>query len=281
MNKVGVIILNYKVKELVFKCVESVKKSTFKDILIIIVDNNSQDGLGKELEDRNDLIFIQNPINSGYAGGNNIGIRKALELGYDYIFILNPDTTVDPKAVEFLIEGLEKYSAAAANPKIYFGDSETLWFAGKIFDLENVLGTHRGVDETDRGQYDRDEEIEDATGAALMVKKEVFEQIGLFDERYFLYYEDTDFAYRARKKGFKIMYLPKAKVCHENAQSTGLGSPLQDYYITRNRMLFASKFLNLRTRFALFKEAMRNLGNHTRRRAFFDFLMGNLGKGSI
>jgi GT2 family glycosyltransferase len=112
-----------------------------------------------------------------------------------------------------------------------------------------------------------------------MVKREVFEKIGLFDERYFLYYEESDFCYRAKEAGYKIMYIPKAIVYHKNAQTTGLGSPLQDYYITRNRMLFASKFLPLRTRFALFREGIRNWSNPTRKKAHLDFLFGKFGRG--
>lgn len=281
MERVGVVILNYKLADLTLACIKSVTKSTYKNLEIFVVDNNSQDGLGEKLAGEKKVIFIQTGINKGYSGGNNEGIKSALKAGCDFIFIINPDTTIDEKAIETLIEKSKEYSADIVCPKIYFGDKKTIWYAGGIFDKANVLGSHRGVDEIDKGQYDNDQETEIFTGAAVLIRREVFNRVGLFDERFFLYYEDTDFSLRAKKAHFKIMYIPKAIVYHKNAQVTGLGSPLQDYYITRNRMLLGSKFLPLRTRIALFREALRNLNNPIRRKAFFDFLMNNFGKGDI
>ena len=278
MNKVAVIILNYRIKELILKCIESVKKSTYKNLDIIIVDNSPEEGLG-ELVDNN-IQYLPNR-NTGYTGGNNLGIKKALESSPDFIFILNPDTIIDKDAIKYLVETLEDENAGIVGPKILFSDKKTIWYAGGIFDTANVIGKHKGVDELDNEKYEKLEETDYVTGAAMFVSKEVFQKIGFFDEKYFLYYEDSDFSKRAKEAGFKVLYQPKAMVYHENAQSTGLGSPLQDYFITRNRMLYASKFLPFRTRFALFREALKNLGNPIRRLALWDFLMGNFGKGSF
>lgn len=278
MKKVITVILNYKVKDLTLKCVASVSASSYSNLEIIVVDNNSEDGLGKEITG---VGFIQNQENLGFTGGNNIGIRQALKKGADYIFVLNPDTVVKKDSIEKLVSGLEQTNAGIAGPKIYFDNSETIWYAGGKFDLLNVLGSHRGVNEKDRGQYEKIEETDYVSGAAMMIKREVLEKVGLFDENFFLYYEDSDLCFRAKIAGFKIMYLPTAIVYHRNAQSTGLGSPLQDYYITRNRMLFASKFLPFRTRFALFREGVSHIDIPARRKALFDFLIGRLGKGNI
>lgn len=278
MKKVAVVILNFKVWDLTLKCIESVKKSSYQNLQIIVVDNSPEEGVAKNLEP--DITYIPNPKNNGYAGGNNIGIKSALEEDCEYILILNPDTEVSKDAIAILVEASEKYDAGIVCPKIYFEDGKTIWYAGKDFDMLNVLGKHRGVDQKDEGQFDRDAPTE-ANGAAMLVKREVFEKVGLFDERFFLYLDDSDLSFRARKKGYKIMYIYSAKVIHKNAQSTGLGSPLQDYYISRNRMLFAAKYLPVRTRFALLREALRNLGNSSRRLAFWDFLIGNFGKGSF
>ncbi len=281
MKKVAIIILNYKLKNQVLECIKSLRESTYKNFSIFVVDNNSGDSLEVEIGQKQEICFIQTGKNLGYAGGNNAGIKKALSENADYILILNPDTIVEPNTIVELVAGIEKYKAGIVCPKIFFGNSKTIWFAGKTLDLKNVLGNHKGVNEEDLGQYDQDEEINDITGAAMMVRAQVFENIGLFDERYFLYYEESDFSYRAKKAGFKLMYIYKAKVFHKNAQATGLGSPLQDYFITRNRLLFASKFLPFRTQFALIREALRNLGNQMRRLALFDFLLGNFGRGSF
>ncbi len=281
MKKISVVILNYCVAELAIKSVLSVKRSTYKNIEIIVVDNNSGDDIGERLKDFPEVDFIQSKDNSGYSGGNNLGIKKALLNGADYIFILNSDATVESEAIASLVEAAEEGVGDLLGPKILFPESKSIWYAGGIFDRNNVLGKHRGVDEKDEGQYDKIEETDYVTGAALFVKAQVFEKIGLLDEKYFLYYEDSDFCFRAKSAGFKVSYVPKALVYHANAKSTGLGSPVQDYYITRNRMLFASKFLTLRTRFALLREGVKNIGNPVRRKALIDFLTGKFGKGDI
>ncbi len=285
MDKVAIIILNYKLKNLTLKCLTSVLTSSYKNILPIVVDNNSEDGIFESLEKYQEVEFIQTGGNLGYVGGNNLGIKRALEKGCDFIFILNPDTEITKDTIRILLDRAKEYGDGIYGPKIYFGDkkknSKVIWFAGGKFDKANVLGSHIGVDEKDIGRYDKDTDVDFVTGAAMFVSKKVFEDIGLLDERYFLYYEDSDFCFRAKNKGFKIMYIPNSTVYHDNAKATGLGSPLQDYYITRNRMLFASKFLSLRTQFALIREAIKNISNKTKRKALYDYLLGNFGKGNI
>lgn len=279
--KVAVIVLNYKTSDLAIQCVKSVKESDFKNIEIILVNNDSENVLKEAALKLSNIIFIQNKENTGYSGGNNIGINKALQDTADYVFILNPDTQIEKETISNLISVMESENADIASPKIYFDNTKIIWYAGGLFDTQNVLGSNIGVDEVENGSFDKIGNTDFATGAAMMVKREVFEKIGLFDERYFLYYEDTDFCYRAKKAGFKIMYVPTAIVYHANAQSTGLGSPMQDYYITRNRMLFAAKFLSFRTKFALFREAVRNINIKARRKALADYLLGKFGKGDI
>lgn len=284
MDKVAVIILNYKLKMLTLNCLDSVLSSSYKNILPIIVDNNSEDGVKEALEKYSDVSFIQAGDNLGYAQGNNLGIKKALKENADFIFILNPDAEVTSNAINILVTSARKYGSAIFGPKIYFGGKESnskiIWYAGGKFDELNVIGAHMGVDEKDLGQYDKQEDVDFVTGAAMFVSKEVFEKVGLFDERYFLYYEDSDFCFRAKKKGFRSVYIPEATVYHANAKSTGLGSSLQDYYITRNRMLFAEKFLSYRTRFALFREAIKNFKNLDRKKALIDFFLRKFGKSS-
>ncbi len=280
IKKIGVVILNFKVKDLAVECIKSIQKSTYSKIEIIVVDNNSQDGLEESLP--KGVEFLQTGANLGYTGGNNNGIKKALEMGADYIFVINPDAEITPSTIKNLVEFAEDHPEGGIfGPKVLFADKKTLWFAGGQFDLANVLGSHRGVDQKDQGQYDKPEQTQYVTGGAMFIRAEVLSQVGLFDEQYFMYYEDSDLCYRAHKKGWELWYVPTAVVYHGNGKSAGLGSPLQDYFITRNRMLYAKKFLSLRTQFALFREALRNFGNPVRRMAFVDFMTGNLGKGSF
>lgn len=281
MKKVAVVILNYKTKDFTLKCLRSVQQSKYSNIEIIIVDNDSQDGLADILTTKRNITFIQNNQNLGYSGGNNIGIRKALQMGAEYVFILNSDTQIKNDCINNLVNAFTDQQIAITAPKILFADKKKIWYAGGLFDIANVIGEHRGVDEIDQGQYDQVTETDYASGGAILISREIIGKIGLFDENYFLYYEDSDYCFRARKAGYRILYVPQAVVYHVNAQSTGLGSPLQDYYITRNRLFFASKFLPFRTKFALFREAFKNIINPIRRKALIDFIFGRMGKGTI
>lgn len=284
--RVGVVVLNFKVKEEVFKCLTSVLDSSYKNLNIVVVDNNSGDGIEGEISrfarNDGDLEFIQTGENLGYTGGNNVGIKKLIEDGCRYVFVINPDTEVTKDCIKILVEKMEEdEEIGVCGPKILFKDRKTIWFAGGVMDTNNVLGSHIGVDEKDLGQYNQSRECDYITGAALFLRTSVLKRIGVFDERFFLYYEDSDLCFRIKKSEKKIMYIPEAVVYHGNAKSTGMGSPLQDYFITRNRMLFAKKHLSFRTQFALFREALRNRGNKVRKMAFQDFLMNKFGKGSF
>ncbi len=186
--------------------------------------------------------------------------------------------------------------AGAISPKIYFAKGfefhknrykkedlgKVLWYAGGKIDWKNMLGFHRGVDEVDIGQFSKLYETEFATGCCMLVKREVFERVGLFNNKYFLYLEDLDFSLKTRKKGFKIIYQPKAVMWHENAGSAGgSGSPLQEYFITRNRLLFGFKYAPLRTKIALFKESIKILagGRTNQKKGIRDFYLRRFGKG--
>lgn len=280
MEKVAVIILNYKVPRNTIKCLKSVKKSTYPEVEIIVVNNSPGDSLSEDMKKFPKVFYLENQENLGYSDGNNKGIIYALSQNFDFIFVLNPDMEVEPECITNLIKIMKDSTIGIVGPKILFADKKTIWYAGGIFDLDNVLGSHRGVDEKDHGQYETTEETGCVSGGAMFIRSTVFKKIGFFDGKYFLYYEDSDFCFRAKKAGFKLIYAPRAVAFHENAKSTGLGSPLQDYFITRNRMIFASKFLSLRTRFALFREALKNILNPVRRLALYDYLVDNLGKGS-
>src|SRR5258708_37484756 len=155
MQKVVVVILNYRVAELTVKCIQSVLKSTYKPLEIIVVDNNSKDGIKERINKIPKLTFIQSEDNLGYAGGNNLGMKAALKTEAEYIFILNPDAYVTKDTIALLLEEMNKNQADIANPKIYYPDSNRIWFAGKIFDKANVLSSHRGVDDEDYGQFDQ------------------------------------------------------------------------------------------------------------------------------
>jgi len=302
MIKIGIVILHYKGKNLTINCLTSLEglKNSNISLIKILVDNNSPEpieGLEKKFKD---IVILKNSQNLGFAEGNNVGIRYALKNGAQWVLILNNDTRVAP---DLLIQLIKKSclinQSGILGPKIYFAPGfeyhknrykpaqrgKVFWYAGGIIDWRNIYCSHRGVDEVDEGQYDPPaggEETDFVSGCAMLVKKEVFEKIGPFDRRYFLYLEDVDFCQRAKKAGFKIVYVPDGKVWHYNASSSQVGGALHDYFITRNRLLFGMKYAPARTKIALLKESFKLLfkGRPWQKIGVRDFYLKKFGKGS-
>jgi hypothetical protein len=242
---------------------------------VILVDNASNDGLTAEIRKiYPEVELIANSDNLGFCEGNNVGIRRALNNQADYVFILNNDTLLDVSCMDTLVESCEKFGYDICSPKIFFEkgfefhkdkySSEELgkiiWYAGGIIDWDNILPSHKGVNEVDDGQFDETTETEFSTGCAMLVKRKVFEKVGFLDPAYFAYFEDLDFCFRARKAGFKVAYVGSAKIWHKNASSfRGSGSAFQDFFVTRNRIIFTLRYARLRTKFAVLKEALKYL----------------------
>ena len=297
---ISIVTINFNSENETHQCLSSlfeIDHSDF-DIKIIVVDNGSKEIFKlTKAEQEKDVFLIRSDINLGFSGGNNLGISKALGSGSDYVLIINNDTYHDKNFLKELFTVLEKSkSVGAAVPKIYFAKGhefhknryknlelgKVFWYAGGFMDFKNALSVHRGVDEVDKGQYDVQETVDFATGCCILFKREVLEKVGLFDDRYFLYFEDADLSMRIIKSGFNIMYVPSAFIWHINAASSGVGSTLQDYFITRNRLLFGFTYGNFRLRFALYRESMRILffGRLWQKLAIRDFYFKKFEKGS-
>ena len=309
MKKVAIVTINFNGEKNTIECVDSLKKISSKEYFlnIYVVDNKSPRVESTEYLAQNlpkikipnaKIELIKNTDNLGFAGGCNTGIERALSDTDDYILLLNNDTFVDKNLISELTriaESDKKIGIVA--PKIYFAPGfefhdkykkselgRVFWYAGGHMDWANVYGKHRGVDEVDSGQYDRTELTEFATGCCMLIKREVIEKVGILDYDYFLYYEENDFCQRVKRAGYTIMYAPKAFLWHKNAQSTGgSGSPLQDYFISRNRMLFGNRYAPFRTKLALFRESLKllKLGRPWQKKGIQDFYMKKFGKGSF
>jgi GT2 family glycosyltransferase len=301
MKKVYISILNFKSRKNTMDCLRSVnkiRKINFS-LNIILIDNASSENfyLDEDFKSEIPIKIIKTDSNLGFSGGNNIGFKYALENGADYICLLNNDTVVDEFFLENLLKiGEENKEFGILVPKIYFAKGfefykgykenelgKVIWYAGGKMDWKNVIGYHSGVDRVDRGQFDKSGETELATGCCMLIKKEVFKNIGNLDDKYFLYYEDSDLSMRAKNAGFKIIYVPDSIIWHKNAGSQGgSGSALQDYYITRNRLLFGFKYAPVRSKLALFKESLFLLlkGRLWQKKGVADYYCRRLGKGS-
>jgi len=299
MKKIFVVVLHYKGKGFTYRCLSSlqkIKKRHFS-LQIVLVDNHSPERLVNFKKKFHGDVLIRNSKNLGFAEGNNVGIRYALKKKADYVLLLNNDTVVDRNFLVQLVEAAyENKKAGIIAPKIYFApgyeyhqtkykpgeQGRVFWYAGGVIDWPNVLCSHRGIDEVDNGQYNSRQETDFASGCAVLIKRNVFDQIGLLDSRYFLYLEDVEFCQRAKKAGFQIVYQPKAKVWHFNAGSSEVGGALHDYFITRNRLLFGMKYASWRAKFNLIEESIKLLlsGRPWQKKAVLDFCLRRFGRGS-
>lgn len=297
--KLCTIMLEYQNPGLTLETIESLKKALIPTNVIhqiIVVDNSPvPDGvLQKKLPRHKNIKLITTHENTGFAQGNNLGITQALEQGFTHLMLINNDVLVDKYFIKHLLKAIEK-GADMVVPKIYFAKGyefhkdrykksqlgKVIWYAGGYFDWDNVFSKHLGIDQVDQGQFNKAKPIEFANGCCLMLKKEVINTIGLLDKDYFLYFEDADFSCRAYKAGFKILYEPKSKIYHKISSSSGAGSKLHDYYLTRNRLLFGFRYAPNKTKLALFKQSLTRLisGRPGERQGILDYYFKRLGKG--
>ncbi len=243
--KVSIIILVYNNYIDTKECLESLANITYQNYEVILVDNGSTDGSGKKLEQEYpEHTYIFNEDNLGFAGGVNCGIRYSMTKNADYVFLLNNDAIVDKGFLEPLVSIAGKNSSIGiVGSKIYYySRPRIINFAGGKIDLWRGITPHIGSGELDRGQYEKPTEEDFQDGCAMLIKKEVINKIGLFDTIYFLYSEEVDFCYRAKKAGYKILNVPQSRVWHKISASVGGGESFNAiYHGTKSRIIFMRK----------------------------------------
>ncbi len=241
---VYIIVLNWNGWQDTSECIESCLKLAYPRYRILVVDNGSTDASILKLHERFPALdILQAGKNLGFAGGNNVGIRHALEQGADYVWLLNNDTIVDSSALVELVNIANASDAIGiVGSKIFFfSKPDVLWFAGGLIQHYRGTSIHRGLLEKDEGQYDEITEVDYITGCSLLIKREVVEKVGLMDERFFLLFEEADWNQRVKEQGYKILYIPFSKVWHKVSSAIGADSPSYYYYLIRNSLLFTLK----------------------------------------
>ena len=229
---VSVIVLNYNAGELLLNCIESIKKSGYKNLEIIVVDNISTDKSQKACKEKYpDIKLIQNDENFGYCEGNNIGIREAKG---DYIIILNPDTIVESSWIEELISAYNKFGDGLYQPKFFSLDEKlVLQSTGNMLHIFG-FGFARDKGKIDDKKMEVIEKINYASGTCLFTSKAVLDKVGLLDPFLFLYHDDLDLGWRAAQMGIDSFYVPKSIIYH--AESYALKwSAKKFYWLERNR----------------------------------------------
>lgn len=246
--KVAVVSVTYNSSNVAQGFLDSMLQQTHSDFLLYIVDNASSDDTLERLAHYKDVRVrvLANKANVGFAEASNQGIQAGFAENCDAVLFLNNDTEFGPLLIEKLVRGLDAFSSDMAAPKIlYYDRQQTIWSAGGGFNsLKGYAGFHFGLDEFDAGQFDQPRLVEHAPACCLLVRKQVFERIGLMDPRYFVYLDDTDFCYRANRAGFKIIYLPGATLFHKaSALTGGPESKFSVRFRTRNQVYFMLKNL--------------------------------------
>lgn len=231
--KVFVVILNYNGIETLNDCLTSVFKSSYNNFEIVVVDNDSKDGSFEQARHNfSRAHFIKNSSNAGFAQGNNVGIRFALEKFADFVFILNNDTLIEKDTILTLVKhAVKEKEAGILSPLIKKTDDDEIWFAGGILDWKKMRAEHLFTtlsNDPYESQY--------LSGCSMLIKKDVFKKIGLFDERYFLYYEDADLSYRARLAGFKLLLVPQTSIIHLEQSNQKNNSKL--YWLVLSGLIF-------------------------------------------
>ncbi|WP_039657096.1 glycosyltransferase family 2 protein [Clostridium tyrobutyricum] len=245
MPLVYIILVNYNGHKDTIECINSFKKINYKNYKIIIIDNESSDDSLNVLKKKtNGCIIIESKKNLGFAGGNNLGIKYALDHSADYIMLLNNDTLVK---TDFLANMLNSFSkdkkVGLVGCKImYYPEKNIIWYGGGYIDWFKFIGAHYGMKQIDNGQCDDEKEIDFMTGCCMLIKAKIFEKVGFLPEDYFMYFEDVDFCVKIKNFGYKIWYNPKAVIYHKvGLSSGGEESPFSIEWCTRNRLLFMNK----------------------------------------
>jgi GT2 family glycosyltransferase len=301
---IGIIVLNWKQPKLTIDTIESLLKikSVGFDYQIVLVDNGSTDDslptLIQKYQTNPKIKILSLLQNLGYAGGNNFGIDYALKNNFDYVLLINNDVLVDPEFLQNLVKATKKDPISILGPKIYFAPGfeyhkdrykkneigRVIWSAGGVIDWNNVYASNIGIDEVDNGQFDNSNLKADfISGCCILVNTEIFRKIGKLDDDFFMYLEDVDFCQRAKKHGFSLNYVPKSIIWHVNSGSSQAGGDLQNYFLTRNRITFALRFASFKTKFAIIREAIRQLftsNSKWQKQGVIDFLLHKTGKGS-
>ncbi len=240
--KIGIVIPNWNGKKFLADCLQSLAKIDYQNYLLIVVDNGSSDNSVDYVKEKfSSAIVISNKVNLGFSAAVNQGVKSALKENCDYILLLNNDTVVDSNFLKEMLVAAQENRVGIVGAKIYYYDQpKSIWYVGGRFVKWRASGQHIGWMKNDNENWKGIKKTDFITGCAMLIKKEVFDDIGLFYEPYFLTVEDLDFCYQAREKGWKIKAALDAKVWHKVSFSRqGEFSFSNGYYGTRNRLYFA------------------------------------------
>lgn len=268
-NDLAVITVVYNNYEVTRDFIESLEDQTEKDFKLYICDFSVK----KQTIKTTLKIKVIHKPNRGYGAGLNYGLSTAIEDGCQSLILINNDTIVKKDFISQAKKSLKKNPNSIIGGKIYYYPGfeyhknrykkdqrgKVIWYAGGEIDWDNVYTNHIGVDEVDRGQYDRKTKTDFITGCVMILDKSVIDKLGFFDEKYFMYFEDADYCQRAKQANVTLVYDPSLEIWHKNAQSTdGSGSAFHVKTQKKSRLRFGLKYAPLKTRLHLLKNLLLN-----------------------
>lgn len=290
---VCIIIVNYNGWQDTIDCVESISCNSYSNYRVIIVDNCSTDESSivlSKLADNSMIYFIQAEENKGFSAGNNIGIKKAVELGAEFFMLLNNDTIV---TMDFLSHLVDSYRESNIKNSVFTGlilyekDRNRIWYAGGSYNKNTALSTHHYMNETMGDIKLRKKEVSFISGCEMLCPISVIDKVGYMDDDYFLYAEDVDFCCRLSKNGYRLFFDPTSVIFHKVSASTSKISSASQYYSVRNRRLLIKKNIQFpRNLIALLFTDIQTLHRIARGRLIWkcvkagviDFYCGKTGK---
>jgi len=237
------VILNTNRRDDTLACLDSLTRTQYPNMHIIVLDNNSTDGSAEAIRGRFPSVQIMNlKENLGYAGNNNVGIEEAIRRGADWVFVLNEDVILDKDCLQRLVEiGDSDPTTGIVGPLVYHFDEPTV-----IQSAGGMLGKywesiHLGKNELDQGQYKEPHAVEWISGCAILVRRAAIEQAGMLDGDYFIYWEETEWCIRIGRAGWRIVHVPQAKLWHKGVQKNYSPKPSFTYYAARNHLFTLAK----------------------------------------
>jgi GT2 family glycosyltransferase len=245
LPRVAAIVVNYNGKDITLQAVESLRRMTYPNFDLVVLDNASTDGSPEALAAAwPDLKQVRVEVNRGSSSGYAAGFRWAFENGYDYVLLLNNDIEVEPDMLDELVKAAESDPRiGCVGPKCYFhGDRKRLWSAGGILRFRESITSERGYGEIDRGQYDRDAEVDYVNGCAILIRRAAAEAAGMWDSIFYICVDDADFCTRVKRRGFRCLYAHRAVLYHMVAFTTGGYSPGRNFQFGRSGAIYVRRY---------------------------------------
>lgn len=251
---VAIILVNYKNVAITEQCLISLNKVSYTSYRIYVVDNGSSADCINQLRllcEKYNAILIQSNLNLGFAGGNNIGIKQALQDNAEYILLLNNDTIVEPDFLFYLIQSAneDKRIGIVTALTMHYPEKNKIWYAGGEIDYRRQRAIHYGIGEAISEQYVEKKDVSFVSGCCMLLSRTALFKVGMLPEDYFMYYEDMDYCINMFQHGYRMVYQPKARIYHcVSASGGGEASPFYIEWSNRSRRKMVKKYNELFSR---------------------------------